>query len=121
MVTNQNDIAYQELGVGVTTLESIEEEIRYNQWICSRIIPYLGNSNLELGAGMGAISNLLRKEHSDVDFVHGDVLFIDELRGANVRKLLLCPLDFEPVCLKQVMTRLKLNPLIKLWRKLKWS
>lgn len=159
-------------------------------------------------------------EDPDVDFVHGDMLFIDELHGTNVRKPLLCPLthampfnhptmffrkrvydqigffdlsyryamDFELVCrmyndpqtcrfkgiylqgspfvkmhaggvswnhelrsideveralkehgfwdsvaaraqnyrrkrikLKQVMTRLKLNPLIKLWRKFKWS
>jgi SAM-dependent methyltransferase len=55
--------AYETGGVGVRSLETLEETARYNAWICSLISPHLGAKNLELGAGVGTLTALLAREH----------------------------------------------------------
>lgn len=95
MATNPNDIAYQEKGVGVTTLESIEEAIRYNLWICSRITPWLGEANLELGAGTGTISNILRKEHQlDLTEVSADCRELLKTRFKDEKNIKVLDVDY---------------------------
>jgi SAM-dependent methyltransferase len=52
-------IGYGQDDIGTRTLEHIESAQKYNQWISQKISPYLGKTNLELGAGTGTISNCL--------------------------------------------------------------
>lgn len=59
LASDTNDKAYSALGDGTQTLEQIEEAVVYNQWIASRFMPYLGQKNLEIGAGIGTISAIL--------------------------------------------------------------
>ena len=40
-------------------LESLREAINYQRWIVDMISPFLGNSILEIGAGIGNISRWL--------------------------------------------------------------
>lgn len=44
---------------GVTTLESLEGAQRYNTWIVSHFLPFLKGSTIEIGAGIGNISQHL--------------------------------------------------------------
>lgn len=62
-MTNMTENFYSEESVGVATLESIESSINYNSWIASTIYPFLGEKNIELGSGLGTISNYILKNH----------------------------------------------------------
>jgi SAM-dependent methyltransferase len=55
---NQN-LIYGQGGVGIETLETIEDAKIYNTWIADKISDYLSENNLELGAGQGTISAIL--------------------------------------------------------------
>lgn len=44
---------------GVATLESLEGARRYNRWIISHFLPYIKGSTIEIGAGIGNISQHL--------------------------------------------------------------
>lgn len=79
MVSDQNEIAYNSKGIGVSTLESIEEAFKYNSWLVSRILPWLGEKNLELGAGTGTISELISK-YKNVDLTEVSPACIDFLK-----------------------------------------
>jgi putative flippase GtrA/ubiquinone/menaquinone biosynthesis C-methylase UbiE len=57
--TLENKEVYSHSGAGIATLETIEEARTYNLWIASKIEDYLGEKNLELGAGTGTIANLI--------------------------------------------------------------
>lgn len=59
VVINENRVAYSEAGEGVVTLETIEEAKTYNSWIAYKFIDYLGEKNIELGAGTGTIAEIL--------------------------------------------------------------
>lgn len=61
---NKNNAAYDPEGTGTESLETIEEAIHYNQWIADKFKPYLGTRNMELGAGLGTISEILLQEHA---------------------------------------------------------
>lgn len=54
-----NEENYSPIGVGTKILETIEEAKNYNQWIASLFFPYLGEQNIEIGAGLGTISSLI--------------------------------------------------------------
>lgn len=56
---SKNQIAYSAEGEGVGTLETIEEAKTYNSWIAYKFIDYLGEKNIELGAGTGTIAEIL--------------------------------------------------------------
>lgn len=44
---------------------------------------------------LGVISRVLKAfENPDIDFVHGDMHFIDQAHGSNVRAPLMCPLSY---------------------------
>jgi glycosyltransferase involved in cell wall biosynthesis len=59
---------------GPAVLRSFAETHRYNRWITDTVRPCLGNSVLEVGAGIGTISALLlpreRYVATDIDEVH---------------------------------------------------
>ncbi len=61
--SDTNNKAYSSVGDGTQTLEQIEEAVIYNRWIASRFMPYLGQKNLEIGAGIGTISAILSKSY----------------------------------------------------------
>ncbi|MCG6142075.1 class I SAM-dependent methyltransferase [Leptospira mtsangambouensis] len=54
-----NDFSYSLEGEGIGTLETIEEAETYNRWIASKILDYLGQRNLEIGAGTGTIASIV--------------------------------------------------------------
>lgn len=58
-----NTLSYSQAGEGTNTLETLEEAILYNEWIASKIEDYLGEKNLELGAGMGTIANIILRNY----------------------------------------------------------
>ena len=58
-----NKVAYDSEGDGARTLEALEEAVDYNRWVADIIRPYLGSTNLELGAGQGTISNFILDSH----------------------------------------------------------
>ncbi|MCX7997801.1 MAG: class I SAM-dependent methyltransferase [Leptospiraceae bacterium] len=60
----ENTLSYSELGSGLHTLETIEEANLYNKWLASKIEDYLGEKNLELGAGTGTIANILSRDYN---------------------------------------------------------
>ncbi|TGM80935.1 methyltransferase domain-containing protein [Leptospira bouyouniensis] len=53
-----NSLSYSAEGEGIGTLETIEEAVIYNRWIASKILDYLGEKNLEIGAGTGTIASI---------------------------------------------------------------
>lgn len=59
----ENREIYSSTGAGFSTLESLEGAVKYNNWIAGLIAPFLGETNLELGAGTGTISNLILNDH----------------------------------------------------------
>lgn len=59
-----NSESYLNKGVGYQTLETLEEAVNYNNWVCSKIRPHLGDLNIEIGAGHGTMSAILAKTHS---------------------------------------------------------
>lgn len=60
------DKPYSAGNIGSSTLELLEEADAYNAWIFSKIAPYLGARNLELGAGQGTLSRHALDGHSVV-------------------------------------------------------
>ena len=54
---------YVKGAVGDVTLDALEDAVRYNSWFCRHIHPYLGNSNLELGAGHGSLVAIIGRTH----------------------------------------------------------
>ena len=58
---------YVTSGAGSETLEGLECAVNMHSWIASLIGPYMGSSNLELGAGIGTISQYLVDDY-EVDF-----------------------------------------------------
>ena len=63
-----NVTAYGEDGVGVHTLEILEEADSYNRWIADFFRSHLGEANLELGAGRGTLSKIVGETHRVVPF-----------------------------------------------------
>ncbi|MCS7092256.1 MAG: class I SAM-dependent methyltransferase [Patescibacteria group bacterium] len=59
-----NEFYYAQGGMGYKTLETIEEAVHYNNWLASKIKPYLGKKNIELGAGIGTIAAILSRDHA---------------------------------------------------------
>lgn len=57
--------AYQDIP-GFETLQSISRARTFNKWIYDTIFPYLKGPILELGSGIGNISNYILKDFSDV-------------------------------------------------------
>ena len=58
-----NESIYSNSGQGVKVLETLEETVRYNNYLISKVLPYLKRKNLELGAGRGTLSELISKTH----------------------------------------------------------
>jgi len=54
-----NQCIYEENELGTVVLESIEDAEQYNRWLSSKFEPFLGQKNLEFGAGNGTIANLV--------------------------------------------------------------
>lgn len=57
------------------------------------IVGILNSDDLLLGKDVLSIVSKIFEANPELDFVHGDVLYIDEVYGTNVRQPLLCPLD----------------------------
>ena len=55
---------YGDEAAGTRTLELLDEATRYNGWLFSWIEPYLGGSNVELGAGHGTLTQLALERHA---------------------------------------------------------
>jgi putative flippase GtrA len=58
-----NEDSYSETGSGRNTLETIEEAETYNRWIAYKIEDYLGEKNLEIGAGTGTIAKIISEKY----------------------------------------------------------
>ena len=63
-----NNTAYGVDGLGGHTLELLEAAGSYNRWIVDFLRPYLGKTNLELGAGRGTLLDIVGKTHNVVPF-----------------------------------------------------
>jgi len=57
---------YNQAGTGTATLELLESATRYNNWLVSKLTPFLGERNLELGAGHGTLTALVANERKVV-------------------------------------------------------
>lgn len=57
---------YDQNGTGTATLELLEGATHYNAWLASKLLPFLGASNLELGAGHGTLTALVAQGRSVV-------------------------------------------------------
>lgn len=57
---------YHQAGTGTATLELLESASRYNAWLASKLTPFLGEHNLELGAGHGTLTALVARERTVV-------------------------------------------------------
>lgn len=63
---SSNAQIYSSEGEGIGTLETIEDAVTYNRWIAAKIENYLGEKNLEIGAGTGTIA-AITSEHFPID------------------------------------------------------
>ncbi|MCB1144613.1 MAG: methyltransferase [Leptospiraceae bacterium] len=54
---------YRADGTGVETLETIEDARNYNSWLCEKFEDFMGEKNLELGAGRGTLSAILAEKY----------------------------------------------------------
>jgi hypothetical protein len=63
-----NDAAYAAGGVGNATLDILGEADAYNRWIVDFIRPRLGAFNIELGAGHGALCDVIGETHQVLPF-----------------------------------------------------
>lgn len=63
---SSNSHIYSSFGEGIGTLETIEDAVTYNRWIAAKIEDYLGEKNLEIGAGTGTIA-AITSEHFPID------------------------------------------------------
>jgi SAM-dependent methyltransferase len=78
-------LPYASQGAGTRTLELLEVAHNYNQWIYDRLRPGIGRRVLEIGCGMGTITQLL----FDRELVIGvDVVdeFIEHLQSVHARR-----------------------------------
>ncbi|TGM11972.1 methyltransferase [Leptospira selangorensis] len=76
---SENSVVYADGGAGVEVLETVEEAATYNDYLTSKIIPFLGSRNLEIGAGTGTIANLI--------FEKGYNVLLSDLSDYNVLRL----------------------------------
>jgi len=53
---------YNQAGTGTRTLELLESATRYNDWLASKLTPFLGDNNFELGAGHGTLTALVARD-----------------------------------------------------------
>ena len=60
--TARSDDPYDADGAGTSTLELLEGAAQYNRWLVSKLLPFLGSRNLELGAGHGTLTALVAAE-----------------------------------------------------------
>lgn len=58
--------------VGKKALKAIDGAQNYNNWIANKIKPYLGKKNIELGAGIGTISQCLVSDQHDLTLIEKD-------------------------------------------------
>jgi SAM-dependent methyltransferase len=65
-VTTATDDPYAVEGTGTAALELLEGATRYNSWLVSKLTPFLGVKNLELGAGHGTLTALVAKDRDVV-------------------------------------------------------
>lgn len=56
------DDPYNQAGTGTAALELLESATQYNEWLASKFTPFLGNDNLELGAGHGTLTALVARD-----------------------------------------------------------
>ncbi|MFC1744165.1 methyltransferase domain-containing protein [Candidatus Riflebacteria bacterium] len=59
---DSNNSPYNEGGIGNITLEYLKGAKNYNQWIANLLLPYLGEHNLEFGAGIGTLTEIIIKK-----------------------------------------------------------
>ena len=59
----RENISYETGGHGVSVLESLEKAPEYSRWVADLILPFAGNLNLEMGPGLGVISDTVAKYH----------------------------------------------------------
>jgi SAM-dependent methyltransferase len=50
-------------GAGTAALELLEGATQYNAWLASKLEPYLGSQNLELGAGHGTLTAIIARTY----------------------------------------------------------
>ena len=62
-ILSDNQDIYHNAGEGTSILESIEEASQYNSWLAGKMTPYLGEWNLEIGAGLGTIAEIVSQSH----------------------------------------------------------
>ena len=55
--------AYNAGAAGDVALETLESAVGYNRWLCSHLRPYLGDRNVELGAGHGTLTAIMGETH----------------------------------------------------------
>lgn len=65
--------------VGLDTLKTMDEAVWYNRWVFSFVKKHLGKKILEIGAGIGSFTKLL-KEVGDVTAVEINRKYISDLR-----------------------------------------
>jgi SAM-dependent methyltransferase len=61
MMRSEAGDPYNQLGTGTATLELLEGAVHYNAWLTSKLVPFLGENNLELGAGHGTLTALVAR------------------------------------------------------------
>ncbi|GBF41355.1 GtrA-like protein [Leptospira ellinghausenii] len=74
MQIQENEFVYGYSGNGIVALETVEEAKLYNKWIAEKIEDYLGDKNLEIGAGTGTIASILSERYP---------LYLYEISKAN--------------------------------------
>lgn len=72
--------AYKNQGEGSQTLETMECAENINAWIADLFKPYLGARNLELGAGIGTISQYLISR-AKIDFCENSAYCTEKLKS----------------------------------------
>jgi SAM-dependent methyltransferase len=65
-VTSATGEPYNAAGTGTATLELLESAVRYNSWLAAKLTPFLGENNLELGAGHGTLTALVATKRNVV-------------------------------------------------------
>ncbi len=74
------------------TLESVSQMPRYNQWLISRFQAYFGQNILEIGSGIGTLSQLLpsttQKTLTDIN-----PEYLQQLESLHLGKVLFCDIQ----------------------------
>jgi 2-polyprenyl-3-methyl-5-hydroxy-6-metoxy-1,4-benzoquinol methylase len=83
---------YAAAAPGSRALEALEAAENYNRWVCSQFAPYLGATNIELGAGRGTLTAIVAQQRSVIPTEPADEGFSalqTRFRGnANVPRVL---------------------------------